>query len=89
MLSLISASSGAARRHLALQAEGIDAQHHDASVHYLLAQIYEAKGDLASAVAEVKQFLKINPDKDKTDGAKQYLAKLEGQDTEPKQSAAK
>jgi tetratricopeptide (TPR) repeat protein len=72
----------------ALQAEGIDTQHHDPSVHYLLAQIYEAKGDLASAVAEVKQFLKVNSDKDRTDGAKQYLAKLEGQDS-PKQSAAK
>jgi len=72
----------------ALQAEGIDTQHHDASVHYLLAQIYEAKGDFASAVAEVKQFLKINPDKEKTDEAKQYLAKLEGQDA-PKQEAAK
>lgn len=72
----------------ALQAEGIDTLHRNATVHYLLAQIYEAKGDLASAMAEVKQFLKINPDKEKTDEAKQYLAKLEGQDS-PKQEAAK
>lgn len=72
----------------ALQAEGMDTQHRDASVHYLLAQIYEAKGDLASAVAELKQYLKINPDKEKDDEAKVYLAKLQGQDG-PKQEAVK
>jgi tetratricopeptide (TPR) repeat protein len=72
----------------ALQAEGIDAQHHDASVHYLLGQIYEAKGDLSSAVAEVKEFLKMNSDKGKVDEAKQYLARLQGQDS-PKQEAVK
>jgi tetratricopeptide (TPR) repeat protein len=63
----------------ALQAEGVDTEHKQAPVHYLLAQIYEAKGDVASAVAEVRQFLKINQDKQKTDEAKQYLAKLEAQ----------
>lgn len=73
----------------ALQAEGIDTQRRDASVHYLLGQIYEAKGDLASAVAEVKQFLKMNSDKVREEEAKQYLAKLQGQDAGPKQEAAK
>ena len=63
----------------ALQAEGMDRDHHEAPVHYLLAQIYEAKGDVAAAIAEVRQFLKINQDKQKTDEAKQYLAKLEAQ----------
>jgi tetratricopeptide (TPR) repeat protein len=63
----------------ALQAEGMDRDHHEAPVHYLLAQIYEAKGDVAAAIAEVRQFLKLNQDKQKTDEAKQYLAKLEGQ----------
>ncbi len=61
----------------ALQAEGIDMDHKQAPVHYLLAQIYDAKGDVASAMAEVKQFLKLNQDKQKTEEAKQYLAKLE------------
>jgi len=61
----------------ALQAEGVDQQHHDAPVHYLLAQIYEAKGDVAAAIAEVRQFLKVNQDKQKVEEAKQYLAKLE------------
>ena len=63
----------------ALQAEGIDGDHRDAAVHYLLAQIYEAKGDVGEAIAEVRQFLKVNQDKEKTDEAKQYLAKLEAQ----------
>jgi predicted Zn-dependent protease len=61
----------------ALQAEGVDRDRHEAPVHYLLAQIYDAKGDVASAIAEVRQFLKINQDKQKVDEAKQYLAKLE------------
>jgi predicted Zn-dependent protease len=63
----------------ALQAEGVDPEHKQAPVHYLLAQIYEAKGDLASAMAEVKQFVKISPDKQKVEEAKQYLAKLQAQ----------
>jgi predicted Zn-dependent protease len=58
-------------------AEGMDGEHRQPSVHYLLAQIYEAKGDVASAVAELKQFLKFNQDKLRTDEAKHYLAKLE------------
>jgi tetratricopeptide (TPR) repeat protein len=63
----------------ALEAEGVDPEHKQAPVHYLLAQIYEAKGDLASAMAEVKQFMKISPDKQKVEEAKQYLAKLQAQ----------
>jgi tetratricopeptide (TPR) repeat protein len=63
----------------ALQAEGVDPEHKQAPVHYLLAQIYEAKGDLASAVAEVKQFVKVSQDKQKVEEAKQYLAKLQAQ----------
>jgi len=58
-------------------AAGMDREHRQPSVHYLLAQIYEAKGDIASAVAELKQFLKFNQDKLRTDEAKQYLAKLQ------------
>jgi tetratricopeptide (TPR) repeat protein len=68
----------------ALTAEGIDREHHQPSVHYLLAQIYEAKGDIASAAAELKQFLKFNQDKLRTDEAKHYLAKLEAPQTASK-----
>lgn len=63
----------------ALQAEGVDPAHKQAPVHYLLAQIYEAKGDIAAAVGEVKQFLKISQDKQKVQEAKQYLARLQAQ----------
>jgi tetratricopeptide (TPR) repeat protein len=63
----------------ALQAEGMDTEHKEATVHYLLAQIYDAKGDVAAATAEIRQFLKLNQDKQKTDEAKQYLAKLQAQ----------
>ena len=63
----------------AIEAEGIDRDHKEAPVHYLLAQIYEAKGDVASAIAELKQFLKVNQDKDKSEEAKQYLARLQSQ----------
>ena len=63
----------------ALQAEGMDTEHKQATVHYLLAQIYGAKGDVAAATAEIRQFLKLNQDKQKTDEAKQYLAKLQAQ----------
>lgn len=63
----------------AIEAEGIDREHKEAPVHYLLAQIYEAKGDVGSAIAEVRQFLKLNQDKEKSEEAKQYLAKLQAQ----------
>ncbi len=61
----------------ALTAEGMDRDHREPTIHYLLAHIYEAKGDIASATAEAKQYLKFNQDKLKADQAKQYLAKLQ------------
>jgi len=61
----------------ALMAEGMDRDHRQPTIHYLLAHIYEAKGDIASATAEAKQYLKFNQDKLKADQAKQYLAKLQ------------
>jgi tetratricopeptide (TPR) repeat protein len=64
----------------ALMAAGMDRDHHHAAVYYLLAQIYEAKGDLASATAQLRQFLKTNNDRQKSDEAKEYLAKLQAQE---------
>lgn len=60
-------------------ASGLDTSNHQPAVHFLLAQIYAAEGDLASAKAEIKQFLKVNSDREESDAAKQYLAKLEAQ----------
>ena len=58
-------------------ASGLDTSNHQPAVHFLLAQIYAAEGDLASAKAEIRQFLKVNNDRERSDAAKQYLAKLE------------
>jgi len=63
----------------ARQAEEIDIEHREAGIHFLLAEIYESKGDLAAAVGEIQQFLKVNQDKQQMIEAKQYLAKLENQ----------
>ena len=60
-------------------ASGLDTSNHQPAVHFLLAQIYAAEGDFASAKAEIRQFLKVNNDRGKSDAAKQYLAKLEAQ----------
>ncbi|HVB56225.1 MAG TPA: tetratricopeptide repeat protein [Candidatus Acidoferrales bacterium] len=64
----------------ALLAAGMDRDHRQVAVHYLLAQIYGAKGDIASATAELHQFLKVNNDRQKSDEARQYLAKLVAQE---------
>jgi thioredoxin-like negative regulator of GroEL len=61
----------------ALQAEEIDVNHDDPSLHLLLAQIYEREGDDANAIAQLQQFLKHSTDRHQEDIAKQFLAKLE------------
>jgi tetratricopeptide (TPR) repeat protein len=63
----------------ALRALEIDSNHSDPRLHYLLAQIYGAKGDLASAAAQLREYLKFATDPDDTAVVKNYLAKLEGQ----------
>jgi tetratricopeptide (TPR) repeat protein len=63
----------------ALRASEIDTNHSDPRLHYLLAQIYAAKGDLASAAAQLREYLKFATDPDDAIVVKNYLAKLEGQ----------
>lgn len=63
----------------ALQAAGIDRDHHNVALYFLLARIYDAEGDAADATAQLRQFLKLNKDEQKEDEAKQYLAKLDPQ----------
>jgi len=62
-----------------LRAVDIDKDHREPRVHFVLAQIYEAKGDSASEATQLREYLKYasNPD----DGAmvKQYLSELEKQ----------
>jgi tetratricopeptide (TPR) repeat protein len=62
----------------ALRAFEIDTNHSDPRLHYLLAQIYAAKGDLASAAAQLREYLKFATDPDDAVVVKGYLAKLEG-----------
>jgi tetratricopeptide (TPR) repeat protein len=61
----------------ALKAIDIDKTHTDPRIYFLLAQIYEAKGDRTGEAAQLREYLKFaNPD----DSAmvKQYLSQLEG-----------
>ncbi len=52
-------------------------------LHYLLAEIYEAKGDLVNEMAQLREFLKVADGK-QAEIVKQYLAKLNGpQESKP------
>jgi tetratricopeptide (TPR) repeat protein len=61
----------------ALKAIEVDRNQTDPRVHFLLAQIYEAKGERAKEQAELREYLKSEP----SDAAmvQQFLADLEGQ----------
>jgi tetratricopeptide (TPR) repeat protein len=48
----------------ALKAEEIDRDHHEALVQFLLAQIYDAKHDSASAASHLREYLKLASDSD-------------------------
>jgi hypothetical protein len=63
----------------ALEAIGIDREHRQPGLHFLLAQIYAEEGDLVNATAQVQQFLKFNNDRQNEETARHYLAKLESQ----------
>jgi tetratricopeptide (TPR) repeat protein len=63
----------------AIESAQIDREHHDVAVFFLLAQIYEAQGNATDAAAQLRQFLKLNNDREQSAAAREYLAKLEGQ----------
>jgi len=63
----------------ALQAIAIDSQHRQPGLYFLLAQIYGEQGDVPDAAAQIKLFLKYNNDKQDKDTARQYLAKLQSE----------
>jgi len=64
----------------ALQALAIDKDNSDPRVHFLLAQIYEVKGDRTKEVAELKEYLKFAKNPEDVADVKQYLAQLEKAD---------
>ena len=63
----------------ALQALDLDVHHYEPSLYFVLAQIYEREGDDANAIAQLQQFLELHPDLIQEDMAKQFLARLQSQ----------
>lgn len=63
----------------ALKAIEIDRNHIDPRVHFLLAQIYDAEGELAKAESELREFLKFATSSD-ADMVKQYLSELQSRE---------
>jgi len=61
----------------ALRAAEIDKDNNDPRVHFLLAQIYEAKHDRANEIAELRRYLSLVKDVRNAEEIKKYLAELE------------
>lgn len=61
----------------ALKAAEIDKSNADPRVHFLLAQIYEAKGDRAQEAGQLREYLKYASDPNDISMVKKYLADLE------------
>lgn len=63
----------------ALKAIEVDRNHIDPRVHFLLAQIYEAKSELAKAESELREFLRFASPGDAA-MVKQYLSELQSRE---------
>ena len=61
------------------QAIALDTEHHQPGLYFLLAQIYGEQGDVPDAQAQIKLFLKYSNVREDKDAAKQYLAKLQSE----------
>ena len=61
----------------ALKATAIDRNHADPRVHFLLAQIYVAKGDRPEATAQLREYLKFATDPEDVAMVQKYLSQLE------------
>ncbi len=67
----------------ALQAVEINEDHDYLPLYFLLAQIYDARGDKASAEAQLRQILKRRVDRQQESVAKQFLSELETEKARP------
>jgi tetratricopeptide (TPR) repeat protein len=67
----------AAAESSALRALDIDKTNNDPRVHFLLAQIYEAKGDRASQAGQLREYLKYVTDPHDQEMVKKTLSSLE------------
>jgi tetratricopeptide (TPR) repeat protein len=63
----------------ALSAAKLDTWHHLPQTHFLLAKIYEAKGDSRAEAAQLREYLKLVPNAPNSATAKNALAQLEAQ----------
>lgn len=61
----------------ALRALEIDKNNSDPRLHFLLAQIYEAKGDATNEAVQLREYLKFASDPNDAAMVKQYLSELE------------
>ena len=61
----------------ALKGIEIDKTHNDPRIYFLLAQIYEAKGEPENEAAQLRQYLKFASDPNDAAMVKAYLAELE------------
>jgi hypothetical protein len=61
----------------AIKAVEIDKQNLEARAHFLLAQIYEVKGDSAQELAQLREYLKFVSDPEDSATVKKYVADLE------------
>jgi tetratricopeptide (TPR) repeat protein len=62
----------------ALRALAIDKDNHEPRSHFVLAQIYEAKGDRPNEIAQLREYLKFADNPDDVAMVKQYLSQLDG-----------
>jgi tetratricopeptide (TPR) repeat protein len=62
-----------------LRAVEIDRNNADPRVHFLLAQIYEAKGDRSDEAAQLREYLKYASDPEDVTMVKSYLAQIDSQ----------
>ena len=65
----------------AQRALGIDVNHYEPSLYFVLGQVYDREGDKANAAAQLQELLKHNPDVTQEEIAKQFLARLQSQQT--------
>jgi tetratricopeptide (TPR) repeat protein len=61
----------------ALRALELDKNHNDPRIHFLLAQIYEAKGEPSNEAAQLREYLKFATDPGDVSMIKQSLAEVE------------
>ena len=78
----------AAAEKSALRALEIDKGHHDPRVYFVLAQIYEAKGDVTQESRQLREYLKYAGNSDDVVDIQQLLSRLEDHAEQPETAGA-